>query len=208
MLQGARHEHTEALRGAASELGIEITIRELRKSSDVRGIDAVVLPGGESTSMRIASKFEELYSHLWDEISSGIPVLGTCAGAILLCQENLISAKIQRNAFGRQIDSFECQIEVNIGNRIDAAEISPHVRDSFGHKPLDLGVKAASSEQGFPGVFIRAPKFTQVACEIIATLDDEVVGVQDGNRIAVTFHPELTNDRRFHRWLISEAVNE
>ena len=92
MLQGARHEHAEALRGAAKELKIDIQIRELRKASDVKGIDAVILPGGESTSMKIASKSEELYSQLWQEIRTGIPVLGTCAGAILLCQENLISA--------------------------------------------------------------------------------------------------------------------
>ena len=83
MLQGARHEHMHALTNAASSLDIEIEIRELRKSSDIAGIDAIILPGGESTAMKIASRSEELYSGIWDCLEEyNIPVLGTCAGAI------------------------------------------------------------------------------------------------------------------------------
>ena len=103
MLQGARHEHMYSLRKAANHLGIDISIRELRKSTDVEGVDAIVLPGGESTAMKIASRSENLYSEIWNKVSDEeIPVLGTCAGAILLSQRGLINTEIERNAFGRQ----------------------------------------------------------------------------------------------------------
>ncbi|MDP6864857.1 MAG: pyridoxal 5'-phosphate synthase glutaminase subunit PdxT [Candidatus Poseidoniaceae archaeon] len=178
MLQGARHEHSMALHDAASQLGIEIEIKELRKASDVVGIDALILPGGESTAMKIASRSEDLYSEIWKEIKSGLPVLGTCAGAILLCQQDLVNAEIDRNAFGRQRQSFQSPITTTI------------------------------SEGSFNGVFIRAPRFTSVNCEAIAHLEQEAVGVVDGNRMALTFHPELTDDRRFHRWIIECALNQ
>ena len=208
MLQGARHEHAEALRGAAAELSIDVEIRELRKASDVEGIDALILPGGESTSMKIASRYENLYSAIWEIVESGIPVLGTCAGAILLCQQKLISAKIDRNAFGRQIDSFQASLKVDLGESLDGVKVSAHERDAFGHKPLDVGRQAAVSKDGFPGVFIRAPRFTSIKCDSIAFLDDEVVGIKQDNIVAVTFHPELSNDRRFHRWLILQCDDE
>ena len=208
MLQGARHEHAEALRGAAAELNLEIEIQELRKSGDVSNLDAIVLPGGESTSMIIASKSEELYSTLWDFVrEKQIPVLGTCAGAILLCQQELIEAKIDRNAFGRQRESFVADLDIKLKNGgVKNAEIEPHARDRFGHKPLDMSHEAIVPNGAYPGVFIRAPRFTSTNCEKIAYLGEEVVGVVDGNRMALTFHPELTLDRRFHRWLLQQCT--
>ena len=208
MLQGARHEHAEALRGAAAELELEIEIRELRKSVDVADLDAIVLPGGESTSMTIASKSEKLYSTMWDFIrEKKIPVLGTCAGAILLCQQQLINAKINRNAFGRQRESFVADINVNLDNEIiETVDTHSYVRDRFGHKPLDVSHEAIPSNGAYPGVFIRSPRFTSTNCENVAFLDDEVVGVVDGKRMALTFHPELTLDRRFHRWLLRQCI--
>ena len=126
MLQGARHEHAEALRGAAAELSLDIEIRELRKSEDVVDLHAIVLPGGESTSMTIASQSEELYTALWDFIKEKqIPVLGTCAGAILLCQQQLIDAKIDRNAFGRQRESFIADLNVELNNEKIKTECEP-----------------------------------------------------------------------------------
>ena len=177
MLQGARHEHMLSLFKAAASLEVEIEIRELRKSTDVEGIDALVLPGGESTAMRIASRSEDLYSGIWEWIENQkIPVLGTCAGAILLSQQGLIETKIERNAFGRQRESFQSEIDVNI-----------------------------SEQSKFPGVFIRAPRFTQGSESPIAWLDDEVVGVLEDNIMALTFHPELTGNIQFHKWLLNEA---
>lgn len=179
MLQGARNEHMHAILKAAAYLNLEIEIRELRKSSDVAGIDALILPGGESTAMKIASRSEELYSGIWENVrNTNIPVLGTCAGAILLSQNGLINAEIERNAFGRQRESFQSDIEVNL------EEIST-----------------------FQGVFIRAPRFTDGSGNAIAWLGDEVVGILERKIMALTFHPELTDDFRFHLWLLNEALS-
>ena len=178
MLQGARHEHMHSLFKAAESLDVEIEIRELRKSSDVDGIDALILPGGESTAMKIASRSEDLYSGLWNVIEErGIPVLGTCAGAILLSHQGLIETKIERNAFGRQRESFQSEIEINL-----------------------------NGESKFPGVFIRAPRFTQGSNFPIAWLGEEIVGVLENDIMALTFHPELTDDLRFHTWLLNKAI--
>ncbi len=178
MLQGARHEHMHALLKAAESINIEINIRELRKSSDVDGIDAIILPGGESTAMKIASRSEDLFSGIWNKIRAAqIPVLGTCAGAILLSQQGLIETPIVRNAFGRQKESFQSAIKIDIG-----------------------------SKGQFPGVFIRAPRFTEGSKYPIAWLEKEVVGVLEGKILALTFHPELTEDYRFHAWLLEQAM--
>lgn len=177
MLQGARHEHIHSLTSAAKELNLEVSIRELRKESDVDGIDGLILPGGESTAMKIAGRSENLYNKLWTYIiESRIPVLGTCAGAILLSQKKLITTEIQRNAFGRQIDSFESDLRLDFEN-----------------------------QDNFKGIFIRAPRFTGDAQNPIAWLEDEVVGIMENNIIALTFHPELSEDLLFHKWLITKA---
>ena len=178
MLQGARHEHIFSTLKAANILDLKINIKELRKADDVVGIDALILPGGESTAMKIASRSERLYSKLWDLIKEKkIPVLGTCAGAILLSQQGLIQTSIERNAFGRQRESFQSEIRVNLGN-----------------------------DEVFPGVFIRAPRFLAGSKHPIAWLGDEVVGVNEGKIMALTFHPELTNNYKFHLWLLNEAI--
>ena len=219
MLQGARHEHAEALRGAAKELNVELEIVECRRADHVDAtLDALVLPGGESTTMRIASRYESLLEALfeWMEAHPERPVLGTCAGAILLAAPSdertpYLNAGIARNAWGRQRESFEAVVNVNL-DVPDAAyqETKPAGRDRFAHQPLEVASQAASAlSEGFPGVFIRAPRFdpSTVECTPVAHLGEEVVGVLDGKKLGVTFHPELTLDRRFHRWLLHEAKN-
>lgn len=120
MLQGSRHEHRHSVRRGAAELGIEVEVRELRKASDVEGIHGLILPGGESTAMRIASTSENLYDGLWNVLKNeNIPVLGTCAGAILLSQNCLIETSIERNAFGRQKYSFQSSIKVELKGNHD-----------------------------------------------------------------------------------------
>ena len=178
MLQGARHAHIDAIQRAATELSIDIEIVELRTMEDLEKhpIDALMLPGGESTVMRLRGNDEvsrllpSLYG--WMRETESRPVLATCAGAILLADpqdggEPLVDAEIDRNAFGRQADSFESALDC-----------------------------------GFPGVFIRAPRFGQVRDAVECTLSGEVVGVRRGNRIALTFHPELSDDSRYHRMLL------
>ena len=182
MLQGARHAHIEAIQRAAHELSMEIEIIELRTIEDLQQqeIDALMLPGGESTVMRLRGNDEtsRLLPALftWMRENESRPVLATCAGAILLADpqdggEPLIEAEINRNAYGGQADSFE--------------------------SPLDCG---------FPGIFIRAPRFGEVGDEIECTLSGEVVGVRRGNRIALTFHPELGEDSRYHRMLLEACA--
>ena len=113
MLQGARHEHMYSLIKAAQNLGMEISIRELRKSTDVDGLDAIVLPGGESTAMKIASRSENLYREIWNKSrNDSIPILGTCAGAILLSQQGLIETEIERNALADKKTVFNLKLEL------------------------------------------------------------------------------------------------
>ena len=182
MLQGARHAHIDAIQRAASELSIDVEIIELRTREDLEKnpIDALMLPGGESTVMRLRGNDEvsrllpSLYE--WMRENESRPVLATCAGAILLADpqdggEPLVDAEIDRNAFGRQADSFESALDC-----------------------------------GFPGVFIRAPRFGEVRDKVECTLSGEVVGVRRGNRIALTFHPELSEDSRYHRMLLEACA--
>ncbi len=190
MLQGARHAHIRSLQAASEQSGIEISIHELRTESQFlnQKCDAYILPGGESTTLRKtggslksggSGLLPVFFAHLRE---SNSPVLGTCAGAILLCDprdgdDRLIPASIDRNAYGRQTDSFQDILEVSL------------------------------FDSQFPGVFIRAPRFDQssISCESIAKHDEEVVGIMHGSRMALTFHPELTGDSRFHIWLLEQA---
>ena len=182
MLQGARHAHIEAIQRAASELTMDVEIVELRTVEDLQQqpIDALMLPGGESTVMRLRGN--DVASRLlpalfaWMRENDSRPVLATCAGAILLADpqdggEPLVDAEIDRNAYGGQADSFESALDC-----------------------------------GFPGIFIRAPRFGEVRDSVECTLDGEVVGIRRGNRIALTFHPELSEDSRYHRMLLEACV--
>ena len=189
MLQGARHAHIHALNSAANELGIVIQIFELRKDADLLEANphAIILPGGESTTMRLIGNGanSQLLPKLFEWIrgNSNLPVMGTCAGAILLSDpqdegEKLVDAKVGRNAYGNQSESFQSIVNANIIAR------------------------------DFLGVFIRAPRFLSLGPKstTIVSHGDETVGVRTNNRIALTFHPELSNDHGFHKWLLSKAL--
>lgn len=189
MLQGSRHAHITALEQAANESNTDIEVVELRSSSDLISseIDGIIIPGGESTTMRLIgnSNFSGLLPSLMTLIRDNphIPVMGTCAGAILLTDPqdeytSLIDASIDRNAYGTQTNSFQADVQTSL------------------------------LKMNFPGVFIRAPKFRSVnnPNSIIATCNGEVVGVRKNNLIALTFHPELSKNRGFHSWLIGQAV--
>jgi 5'-phosphate synthase pdxT subunit len=216
MLQGARHEHAEAVRSAALQLEVGVEIVTLRVPSDLElGLDALILPGGESTTMRIASKHFALLEALFTYIDSHpqLPILGTCAGAILLANppqpfRRFIDVNITRNSWGRQRNSFEAIVELHLPGSTPMSSPSAYPERDGSHLPLMMEMQAAPIiSEGFPGVFIRAPRFGRVesSCNIIATVNDEAVGVQQGNVLALTFHPELTKDRRFHTWLLSLA---
>jgi 5'-phosphate synthase pdxT subunit len=167
-LQGDFEAHAKVLRGLGA------TPRELRTRADMEGIDAIVIPGGESTTMTLGIERENLRAPLIDLIKSGIPTLGTCAGMILLGRDHLglLDVSTRRNAFGRQTRSFETELEID-GERMTA-------------------------------VFIRAPWVEDAGegVEVLAEVDGHPVAVRQDNIMAVAFHPELTDDARVHEWVL------
>jgi pyridoxal 5'-phosphate synthase pdxT subunit len=178
-LQGAFRAH--ALRLA--ELGVDA--REARRPADLAGIDGLVMPGGESTTMSSLLTSSGLFDELKPRISDGLPVFGTCAGMILLATEVLdgrpdqrtfgaIDLTVRRNGYGRQLDSFES----------------------------DLAVDGLAD--GFHGVFIRAPRVESAgpAVEVLASHEGVPVLVRQGRAMAASFHPELTPDTRLHAQFI------
>lgn len=183
-MQGAFQEHEAALERALGALGRDAEIVQARRPEHLEAADGLVLPGGESTTIDKLLRSSGSRGPLVEEVEAGTPVLATCAGAILLSSEGdeevertdtrllgLLDVAIERNAFGRQRESFEAPV----------------------HAPV-LG------EDPFPGVFIRAPAIAQVwgRAEPVARLEDEIVGVEQGNVLALTFHPELSRDTRVH----------
>ena len=167
-LQGDFEAHAKVLR----ELGA--TPREVRTPADLEGIEGIVIPGGESTTMILGIQRENLRAPLIDLIKSGIPTLGTCAGMILLGREHLglLDVSTKRNAFGRQTRSFETELE------IDGRQMT--------------------------GVFIRAPWVEDVGegVEVLAEVEGHPIAVRQDNIMAVAFHPELTEDARVHEWVL------
>jgi pyridoxal 5'-phosphate synthase pdxT subunit len=165
-LQGDFEAHAHLLR----ELGAEV--REVRAPADLQGLDGLVLPGGESTTMTLGIEREGLAEPLCELIAAGMPVLGTCAGLIILDRAHLGAMDIlaHRNAFGRQIRSFEADLEL---------------------PGLDAPVHA---------VFIRAPWIEEHGdgVEILATVDGHPVAAREGEVTVVSFHPELSGERRLH----------
>lgn len=183
-LQGDFAAHARAL----GRLGADC--REVRAPADLGSIQALMMPGGESTTMSLLLDSSGLRAPLTELIKAGLPVLATCAGAIMLARElrhdngsvkvetlGLLDAVVDRNAYGRQVNSFEAQLLVDWAA---------------------LGIDDWRSE--FHGVFIRAPQITEYAEHVkpIARLDGEVVAVRQGNIVAATFHPELSGDERLH----------
>ena len=165
MLQGARHEHEEAIMSIAEVLKQSVEVVQLRTADDLdSSIQGLILPGGESTTMRIASRSEGLLDSIyeWMESHPNRPVLGTCAGAILLAMPSndrspYIQAKISRNAWGRQRQSFEAPIDVTLEQVKTQGTSIARKPDAYGHTPLVVGdVESEIGEDAFPGVFIRA----------------------------------------------------
>ncbi len=171
-LQGDFAAHSRMLRGLGAD------VREVRTPAGLEGLDGLVIPGGESTTMTLGIEREGLADPLREFARSGAPVFGTCAGMIMLDRDHLGIAdwRCARNAFGRQIRSFEEDLEIP---GIDG----PPVR----------------------AVFIRAPWLAEygAAVEILAEVDGHPVAVRQGNIVAVAFHPELAADASFHRFVLN-----
>jgi len=179
-LQGGFGLHEQACR----KLGY--SVREVRDPVDLEGLSHLILPGGESTTLGLLIERRGLAQPLRRAIANGLPVFGTCAGAILLASEitgsdqfrlGCLEVTIERNAYGSQVDSFETELTVE-------------------------GMVGVNS---LPGVFIRAPRIVRVGptVEVLARQAGDPVLVRQGTLVAATFHPELTESLEVHRWFLS-----
>lgn len=180
-LQGNVKEHVDMLRSITKD------VRIVKRASEIKGLDGLVIPGGESTTILPLLK---KYGIDREIKKANLPVFGTCAGAVILAKEilnmaqdtlNLMDTSVERNAYGRQVDSFECDLEI----------------PKLGKKPIK-------------GVFIRAPTINRVGkgVEILAKQNKDPVLVRDGKFLAATFHPELTSDTRVHEYFLNLLENE
>lgn len=178
-LQGAFREHRQVL----EELGCDVV--EVRKASDLDGIQGLIIPGGESTTIGKLLKVDEMGEKIKELGAKDMPIFGTCAGMILLSKTivdseqyrlGLMDTVVERNAFGRQVESFETDLRV----------------PALGAAPLRA-------------VFIRAPYLREVAPNvgILAEYNGKIVFVRQGNLLASAFHPELTPDHRVHQYFIN-----
>ena len=182
-LQGAFREHLDTL-GAIGVEGVRV-----REPADLGGLSGLILPGGESTTMRGLIERWGLRQPIMDFADSGAPVFGTCAGMIVLSREiaggeepilPLLDVTVERNAFGRQLESFEAELDVEV----------------LGGTPVHA-------------VFIRAPiiERTGPGVDVLARLDDgRIVAVRERNIVATSFHPELAGETRFHRLVATMAA--
>jgi 5'-phosphate synthase pdxT subunit len=183
-LQGDVREHISSL------IACGVDPSTVRRASELDQVDALVLPGGESTTIAQLAEVFGIYSQIKNRIAVGMPVYGSCAGMILLADEILdakqgqksfggLDITVRRNAFGRQVDSFESDIPFSDGSS-------------------DL-IRA---------VFIRAPWVERVGdgVEVLATVDTHPVAVRSRTLFATSFHPELTADHRIHRYFIEEVA--
>jgi 5'-phosphate synthase pdxT subunit len=171
-LQGDFEAHGRLLRSLGADP------REVRVTADLEGVDALVIPGGESTVMTLGIEREGLAEPLRDLVRGGTPVLGTCAGMIMLDRDHLdvLDVSTERNAFGRQLRSFEADVEL---------------------EGLEGGPVHA--------VFIRAPWVTDHGpeVEVLGRVDQHPVAVRQDNLLAVSFHPELSGETRLHALLLA-----
>jgi pyridoxal 5'-phosphate synthase pdxT subunit len=186
-LQGDVREHLRMLADAGAR------VVPVRRPDDLEGIDGIVLPGGESTTMHKLAVAFDLFEPLRAYVRKGLPAFGTCAGMILLAddiegaiegQQTIggLDVTVRRNAFGRQVDSFEADLDMTVVDPTD-----PH----------------------FHAVFIRAPWVEQVGDEVetlaqiaVGPAAGRIVAVRQGNLIATSFHPEMTGDDRVHRYFV------
>lgn len=189
-VQGDVSEHIQAAKKAIDKLGISGEVISIKHRRELRDLNGMIIPGGESTVIGRLMVLSGLDTEIVDKAESGMAIFGSCAGMVLLAKKaldrvlgevnqpllKLMDIAVLRNAFGRQRESFEAKITV----------------PKLGEVPFDA-------------VFIRAPVVQELlsrAVEVLSYFDDKIVAVQQGNFLAVSFHPELSDDTRFHEYFI------
>lgn len=191
-IQGAVSEHVDALRRDLKERGVEAEVVEIKHKGIVPECSGIVIPGGESTTLCRLLAREGIAEEIKEAAARGVPILGTCAGLIVIAKEGdqqvektgqellgIMDTRVNRNAFGRQRDSFEAELEVSI---------------------LD---------SPFTGVFIRAPGIVRCGSgvKVLSRLEGMIIAAEQGNVLALAFHPELTDDLRIHQYFLDKVLN-
>ena len=193
-IQGDVQENLLATKKALGDLGIEGTVKDVKTAEDVEKLDGLIIPGGESTTIGQLSLVNSSLRVIKEKIGQGMPVLGICAGMILLSKTaddrvvgktnqpllDLLDVKLERNSFGRQRDSFEAEIAMD-----------------------SIGIPK------FHGVFIRAPSVSEAGSdvEVLAKYNEKIVAIKKGNIIGAAFHPELTEDVSLHKYFVNLVKN-
>lgn len=192
-LQGAVSEHIDAVKKAFRKLDIEGKATPIRTRKELEAVDGLIIPGGESTTISRLLEKAGMPQIIRHRAEGGMPIMGTCAGCILLAKQGdeevekseskllgLMDMKVERNAFGRQRESFETTLNIK------------------------------GFEETFKAVFIRAPAIDRVwgGCEALAYVEEKIVLARQDNLLAVAFHPELTNDVRIHRLLLEMIMKD
>ena len=188
-LQGDVAENFMSTMLAMNELGVDGSVSQVKTPDQISALDGLIIPGGESTMMGQLSMVNGAMNALKEKIESGLPVLGICAGMILLSKNSkdrvvgstkqplldALDVEIERNSFGRQKDSFEAEISLD---------------------NMDI--------PSFQGVFIRAPAVLNTGSDVetLAKFDEKIIAVKQGNIIATSFHPELTKDVSIHKHFV------
>jgi len=189
-IQGDVLENILSVKAAIDALDIDATVTAVRTTDEISKVDGLVIPGGESTTIGQLSKFNGSLKILKEKIEQGMPVLGICAGMVLLSNNandkvvgkidqpllNILDIKLERNSFGRQRESFESDISLD-----------------------SIGIPK------FNGVFIRAPSISDVGSdvEVLSKFNEKIIAVKKNNVIGVAFHPELTTDISLHKYFVN-----
>jgi len=185
-IQGAISEHIISMKNTLKKNKINGNVIVIKNKNDLEKIDALLLPGGESTTISKILNRSGIFKNLYYKIKEdNLPVMGTCAGCVLLSSDisnvskklkllSVMDMKVKRNAFGRQKESFE----------------------------TDVKIKGFSKP--YNAVFIRAPVIEKVwgSCEILSTIDEKIIMAKQNNLLAISFHPELTDDLRIHEYFL------
>ena len=193
-IQGDVQENILSTKKALDDLGIDGTVTDVKTADDVKKLDGLIMPGGESTTIGQLSLVNSSLRVVKEKIEGGMPVFGICAGMILLAKTasdrvvgktnqpllDLLEIKIERNSFGRQRESFEAEVTM------DSINIPQ-----------------------FRGVFIRAPSISEVSSdvEVLAKFNEKIVAIKKGNIIGTSFHPELTSDVSLHKYFVNLVKN-
>jgi len=189
-VQGDVAENIMATKMALEELGLEGIVNEVKTPEQISDLDGLIIPGGESTVIGTLSMVNGSLKKIKEKIASGMPVFGICAGMIMLSKKakdrvigemdqpllDFLDVKIERNAFGRQKDSFESEISID-----------------------KIGISK------FPGVFIRAPSIIETGknVEVLSKFNEKIIAVKQGNVVGTSFHPELTGDLSLHKYFVN-----